>query len=631
MSTASPSDNPDLETGISHHRAGRLDAARASYERVLASNPRHAQALDLLGMVHVFQGRRAEGIACFERALDIAPDLPPVLNHLGLALKGAGRRDEAVAVFRRAIAAAPDFAEANANLGNALLEAGDADGAIARLQDALRVAPDFALAHNSLGTALFHIGRSTEAAECFRRATTLAPGYAEAFRNLGNVLTAQESFEDAIAAFRRALAIDQASAETQSGLGQAMSLAGRYDEAVAALRAACALRPEHAESRLRLSIALARSAHTAGDEAAREAEDHLAGAIALARAASEQRPDDWKTWETLGAALLRAGRTEDAFAARMRATEIVRKPGPSPFSGLQTFRQTTRGKLDHDIEQIQHLLALGELPDPSLLARYERARLRLPTSAADNQLVELDDASRREIGDTYNRLWHVAPAPEIATGAVSALDRAAIERDYFARAPGITWVDGFLTREALASLRRFCLESTVWFGSNYTNGYLGAFGEDGFACPLLLQIGRELPERLPGIFGDRPLLKVWAFKYGERRDGIGLHADFAAVNVNFWVTPDDANLDPESGGLMVWDKEAPADWDFRTYNVDQATMRRFIDESGAKVHRIPHRQNRAVIFNSDLIHATDTIRFKPGYENRRINITFLYGERAGRV
>ena len=36
-----------------------------------------------------------------------------------------------------------------------------------------------------------------------------------------------------------------------------------------------------------------------------------------------------------------------------------------------------------------------------------------------------------------------------------------------------------------------------------------------------------------------------------------MHADAAAVNVNFWLTPDDANLDPDGGGLVVWDKEAP--------------------------------------------------------------------------
>jgi hypothetical protein len=329
---------------------------------------------------------------------------------------------------------------------------------------------------------------------------------------------------------------------------------------------------------------------------------------------------------------LRAGRSDEAFAARARATAIQRRPGASPFSDLQMFRQTTRGKLDHDIEQIRYLLAQDVISDRSLLTAYESTRARLPAATQDNALVDLDNESRQAIGASYNRLWHVAPAAEITAGAVNpALDRAAIEADYAGRTPGITWIDGFLTPEALASLRRFCLQSTVWFRNDYTNGYLGAFGEDGFICPLLLQIGRELPRRLPGIFGDRPLLKVWAFKYGERRDGIGLHADFAAVNVNFWITPDDANLDPESGGLMVWDKEAPADWDFRTYNVDQDTMRRFIAESGAKAHRIPHRQNRAVIFNSDLIHATDTIRFRPGYENRRINITFLYGERAGRI
>jgi hypothetical protein len=33
--------------------------------------------------------------------------------------------------------------------------------------------------------------------------------------------------------------------------------------------------------------------------------------------------------------------------------------------------------------------------------------------------------------------------------------------------------------------------------------------------------------------------------------GIGIHADFAAINVNFWITPDDANLDPKSGGIQL--------------------------------------------------------------------------------
>jgi hypothetical protein len=35
-----------------------------------------------------------------------------------------------------------------------------------------------------------------------------------------------------------------------------------------------------------------------------------------------------------------------------------------------------------------------------------------------------------------------------------------------------------------------------------------------------------------------------------------------------------------------------------------------------------------VLFNSDLFHKTDSYRFKPGYENRRVNVTILYGDRG---
>jgi len=34
-----------------------------------------------------------------------------------------------------------------------------------------------------------------------------------------------------------------------------------------------------------------------------------------------------------------------------------------------------------------------------------------------------------------------------------------------------------------------------------------------------------------------------------------------------------------------------------------------------------------VIFDSNLFHKTDRIDFREGYENRRINVTMLYGRR----
>ena len=110
----------------------------------------------------------------------------------------------------------------------------------------------------------------------------------------------------------------------------------------------------------------------------------------------------------------------------------------------------------------------------------------------------------------------------------------------------------------------------------------------------------------------------------------GLHADFAAVNSNFWITPDSANLEPAGAGLEIWDKEAPLEWDFAAFNAGKEKSRDFLRESGAKRIDVPYRRNRMIVFNSNLFHESGPVRFKPGYENHRINVTMLFGQRGAR-
>ena len=122
-------------------------------------------------------------------------------------------------------------------------------------------------------------------------------------------------------------------------------------------------------------------------------------------------------------------------------------------------------------------------------------------------------------------------------------------------------------------------------------------------------------------------MRWWGFKYEKQLRGINIHADFAAVNVNIWITPDEANLEPGTGGLIICDKPAPLDWSFDKYNNAGDAIRDFLAKSGSKPVTVPYRANRAVIFDSDLFHQGDTIAFKEGYLNHRINITMLYGQR----
>jgi len=132
---------------------------------------------------------------------------------------------------------------------------------------------------------------------------------------------------------------------------------------------------------------------------------------------------------------------------------------------------------------------------------------------------------------------------------------------------------------------------------------------------------------LPGVIKTNRLAYAWGFKYDSTLSGVPVHADDAVVNVNFWVTSDDANRSPDTGGLIVWDKKPPAEWTYEDYNNTKSVegIREFLQTQGANGIRIPHRANRVVIFDSDLFHETDDIDFKDDYLSRRVNVTLLYG------
>ena len=153
------------------------------------------------------------------------------------------------------------------------------------------------------------------------------------------------------------------------------------------------------------------------------------------------------------------------------------------------------------------------------------------------------------LGDNYNTAINVYGAPELGGRAVSEIpERDAVTRQFAEGESGAVVLDDLLTPPALLGLRRYLLESTIWHDFGYIDRFVASYLEDGLACPLLLQIADELRKALPDLLANLPLTQAWAFKGLAARATIDAHADDAAITINFWVTPDAANLKPGGGG-----------------------------------------------------------------------------------
>jgi Tfp pilus assembly protein PilF len=431
----------------------------------------------------------------------------------------------------------------------------------------------------------------------------------------------------AIAAYRSALQAGGPVSEVELQLGALHAQLGERDRAETHLRRAIEHAPRDPDARCMLGIVL----HELGrfDEAAQLLEQAL-----------DIAPNSPEAHFNLGLTRFERGDVGGAAASFARCAALkrgepwdeARRADPSREPSPQFEPEdmaVNEVKLRHDCEQLEYLLAAGRLPSAyrEVLADYRSLLEAVRGKTEIGSIAAFNAVRHALVARTYKRPILIDSVPMPRGPLVNPeLDWRGIEQRYLDGDPQLVAVDGLFTEPALAALRRLCLESTFW--NNIKPGYLGAYFYDGFCSELLLRAARELRERMPTVMRALPLQMMWGYKYQSRLPGISVHADEAAVNVNIWITEDAANLDPEHGGLLVYPQDAPREWGFARFNTDPETIQRYLDSVRAVPVRIPYRANRAVIFDSDLFHATDQPAFREGYANRRVNITFLYGQRV---
>ncbi len=321
---------------------------------------------------------------------------------------------------------------------------------------------------------------------------------------------------------------------------------------------------------------------------------------------------------------------QENFALALAELDAVAAIGRDERLAAQPARYSVPAHFAlHNVEQLDHILAGNKTEQSSATGLLDGLRgLRsglvdaINTANGEAPWVSVNPSNGRMLADPpYVKLTEERlPAylnPDVDFGS---------RRQAIAAGEKIQVIDDLLTPEALEQLRKFCLESTVW-RHPYQFGYVGAFPQHGFASVSLFAIAEEFSAAMGDAFADFQLAQWWAFVYDAALPGTDIHGDDADYSLNFWITPDSANLDPNSGGLIVWDRKAPSDWSFSDYNSGGDKVTRYLEEQGAEATVIPYRSNRAVLFEGHLFHKTDDFTFEPGFENRRRSVTMLFRRR----
>jgi len=152
-----------------YHR-GELAAAAACCADLIAADPRHAGALQLMGVLRARDGAYETAIELFDRAIEADPAMASVHNNRGHALLALYRHGAAVASYDRALALQLENADALNNRGTALQALMRVDEALASFERAGRVDPGFAAAHQNHGELLLELGERDAAIAALQRA-----------------------------------------------------------------------------------------------------------------------------------------------------------------------------------------------------------------------------------------------------------------------------------------------------------------------------------------------------------------------------------------------------------------------------------------------------------------------------
>ena len=523
------------------------------------------------------EGRTDIAKDLYNQILKIDPNHSQTLNNIAVIFTNSKEFQKAKDLFEKIIELNPNNSDAYNNLGIIFLELKEFQKAKDFFEKTIELNPNKADTYKNLGIIFLELKEFQKA-----KAIEINPNYVNAYNNFGNTLKELGKHQKAINCYEKVIKIDYNNPNYHNNLGIAFSELGEHQKAISSYEKAIEINPNYVNAHRNLTNIY-----------------------------------------------ISALDFEKSISTSHRVFKIYQNKSNFIDQRIPLFR------LKHDVQQAQYLNSKNYKIEG--VDKFQKTGSKIlnreKNKEDENNYKKKILLNQEETDDLlpFYKSHYVYKPKKIHGGHINPnKDWQEVEDEYFNGTNQIIYIDNFLSDEALHELREFCLVSKVW-NTEYYNSYLGAFGDLGFISPIHLQIAIELKQKLPRLFGPHILGQFWGFKYDSTLgNGIKIHADFALHNLNFWITPDEYNNNKNSGGLKVYDVPAPENWTFKDYNTNADKIYKFLEDNNANCTNIPYKFNRAVLFNSAYFHETDEIDFKDVYEGRRINNTYLFGNRLAK-
>jgi predicted O-linked N-acetylglucosamine transferase (SPINDLY family) len=242
--------------GFELHKKGRLREAKEKYQKVLLDNPKHFDALHLLGVIENQTNNCQQAVDLIEKAITIDPQSAPAFNNLGNALCGLKKYEKAVKCYETAVLLKVDYAQAYNNMGNAQSALNQFQLANISYEKAITLKPDYTEALSNWGVALKELKQYEAALQKFNKALEVNPNYADAYNNQGAALSDLKRYEEAIKSYERALEIKPDNAQVYNNQGVALNAIKQHLDAIESYKKAIAIQKSYPDAYSNLGVAL---------------------------------------------------------------------------------------------------------------------------------------------------------------------------------------------------------------------------------------------------------------------------------------------------------------------------------------------------------------------------------------